>query len=174
MPSAPAASGTYTPSTYGSMLADPRGSNTLQSSVVSPLHDAQPAQPPARARTGMAAVIGALLALLFVAGVIIIVLVARPPQLTGAQAAQSAPPPAATTSATAVAPASIEAPASAPVVATPPASAAASASTSAAKTTPTVAAPVVKTVVARPKVNCDPPYTIDKKGHRHFIPECVQ
>ena len=24
------------------------------------------------------------------------------------------------------------------------------------------------------RVSCDPPYTVDNKGHRHFIPECVQ
>jgi eukaryotic-like serine/threonine-protein kinase len=23
-------------------------------------------------------------------------------------------------------------------------------------------------------VNCNPPYTVDAKGHRHFIPECIQ
>jgi hypothetical protein len=36
------------------------------------------------------------------------------------------------------------------------------------------ATPAVKPAVVKPKVSCDPPYTIDKKGHRHFIPECVQ
>jgi len=25
-----------------------------------------------------------------------------------------------------------------------------------------------------PPANCDPPYTIDKAGHKHFIPECMQ
>jgi serine/threonine-protein kinase len=25
-----------------------------------------------------------------------------------------------------------------------------------------------------PAVNCDPPYTVDKNGHRHFIPECMK
>jgi hypothetical protein len=47
------------------------------------------------------------------------------------------------------------------------------ASATAAPAKPT-APPVVRPVVAKPKVNCDPPYTIDKKGHRHFISECVQ
>ena len=26
----------------------------------------------------------------------------------------------------------------------------------------------------KPKPKCDPPYTIDDKGHKHFIPECMQ
>jgi eukaryotic-like serine/threonine-protein kinase len=32
----------------------------------------------------------------------------------------------------------------------------------------------VQPVIAKPKPGCTPPYTIDKNGHRHFIPECIQ
>ena len=175
---APAISGTYTPSSYGSVLADPRGSNTLQSSVVSPLILDPSLQSPApaapRAKAGIAALIGALLALLFVAGVVIVALVMRTPATNAAPSVASAPsanPPASASTASVAAPSS-EAPASAPVVTTPAPAPSASAAAVPAKVT---AAPgVVKPAVVKPKVNCDPPYTIDKKGHRHFIPECVQ
>jgi eukaryotic-like serine/threonine-protein kinase len=165
MTAAPAISGTYTPSTYG-LLADPRGSTTLQSGVASPLYDAPPAP---RAKVGIAALIGALLALLFVAGVIIVALVLRPQ--TSASGPQVVAPSTASASPSATTPAA-EPPASAPVVTiTPPAPSATVAVTPAKAT---AAPPVVRPVVSKPKVNCDPPYTIDKKGHRHFIPECVQ
>jgi eukaryotic-like serine/threonine-protein kinase len=168
MAAAPAISGTYTPSAYGNMLGDPRGSTTLSSGVASPLYEPAPAP---RAKVGVAALIGALLALLFVAGVIIVALVLRPS--TSASAPQIVPPsatqasPSATTAAT-------DPPASAPVVtiASPSPTASPSAAVTPAKAT--AAPPVVRPVVSKPKVNCDPPYTIDKKGHRHFIPECVQ
>lgn len=39
--------------------------------------------------------------------------------------------------------------------------------------TPTTSSPRPK-AVARPAVNCVPPYVVDKQGHRHFIPECVR
>ncbi len=37
---------------------------------------------------------------------------------------------------------------------------------------PTATAKPTATVVAKPAVNCNPPWTIDKQGHKHFIPEC--
>lgn len=43
----------------------------------------------------------------------------------------------------------------------------------AAPTTPVTAAASRGTVV-RPTPRCDPPYTLDKNGHKHFIPECVK
>jgi serine/threonine-protein kinase len=65
----------------------------------------------------------------------------------------------------------------APVVTAPPPSAAmeeppptASASASASAAPPPPPPPVWRPK-AKPK--CDPPYTIDDKGHKHFLPECV-
>ena len=59
----------------------------------------------------------------------------------------------------------------------PLASATPSASASATAKPVAAAPPAPKptaTAVVKPKVNCDPPYVVDKQGHRHFIPECVQ
>ena len=53
-------------------------------------------------------------------------------------------------------------PVEAPVTKRPPA-----ASASAAPAQP-VAAPPAR------RVNCDPPYVVDKNGHQHFIPECMK
>ncbi len=67
------------------------------------------------------------------------------------------------------------APVVAPVVVLPPSAAStASAPEPSAEPSTTARPRVVPKPVAKPKVSCDPPYTIDKKGHRHFIPECVQ
>jgi eukaryotic-like serine/threonine-protein kinase len=158
MPASQLSSGTYAQSSLGSVHGDVRGSTTLQSNIVSPSYEPAPAGA-GRARMGVAALIGALFALLFVAGVAIVVLVKRTQPAPAAPAVQPI-----ATIATSAQP---EAPASAPIVTTP----ATSVSTAAKAVAPP---PVVKPVVAKPKLNCDPPYTIDKKGHRHFIPECVQ
>ncbi len=48
---------------------------------------------------------------------------------------------------------------------------------SAVATVPTSTASVVvppKQIYVRPPVNCEPPYTIDKSGRKHFIPECFK
>lgn len=52
----------------------------------------------------------------------------------------------------------------------PSASASASASPRASASAPTTGGPRI----ARPAVNCDPPWVVDKNGHRHFIPECMK
>ena len=45
-----------------------------------------------------------------------------------------------------------------------------------AKATPSATATVKPLppppTVAKPAINCNPPWTIDKQGHKHFIPEC--
>jgi hypothetical protein len=83
------------------------------------------------------------------------VVVSGPATATGNSDPKAAP---ATTASTPVAAASATATASVP------------AKTGSAPTgRPSKSVPSVK-----PKMSCDPPYTIDKHGRRHFIPECVQ
>ncbi len=121
--------------------------------------------------------VGALAALLLVAMGVIVFLVTRPqvgPTPTAATSAPtaSAPSPPSSTPATA---ASAEATVTAPVVAVAPASAsAAPIHTAPPPTANHATATTARPVVAKPKISCDPPYTVDSKGHRHFIPECVQ
>lgn len=47
-------------------------------------------------------------------------------------------------------------------------------STATAAATPTASAITrpTATVAVKPAINCNPPWTIDKQGHKHFIPEC--
>jgi len=52
----------------------------------------------------------------------------------------------------------------------PIASASASAAPRASASAPATGGPRI----ARPAVNCDPPWVVDKNGHRHFIPECMK
>ncbi len=39
---------------------------------------------------------------------------------------------------------------------------------------PTAVPTASHAIVVRPTPRCDPPYTLDKNGHKHFIPECVK
>jgi len=164
--SAPVASGTYTQrQTTQRSLGVPPPPESSPSLVHTGAHPVAAAPAEGKARVGIALVIGALLALLAVAcGAIAFLMFAR-----SKAPVASAPAPSATS---APAPVPSVAPAdsvTAPVVAMPVVSA------SAAVTATATAKPaVVKPVVAHPKMSCDPPYTIDKKGHHHFIPECVQ
>jgi len=120
-----------------------------------------------------------LLTLLVVMLGVIAVLLGRgqqPAASASASAAASSPAPGATTSATAAAAATSAAPAapaepdpaSAVVIRRP--GGAATGATGSAKATPAGDKPVVP----RGRVNCDPPYVVDKNGHQHFIPECLK
>lgn len=64
--------------------------------------------------------------------------------------------------------------AAATAVGTAGATAGATAATTTATASSTATGAPPKAVVARPALNCDPPYTIDKAGRKHFIPECVR
>jgi serine/threonine-protein kinase len=166
MPSAPVASGTFS----SGIQARPAG--------VAVGHDgSQPTMTmvqPAPRRSWAMLFVGALLALLLVAIGVIAFLVLRPQG--PAAAATAAPSASAAPEVTATAePSASAAVVTTPVVTTPVvASASAPPSATAVAHPIATATPAVKPAVVKPKVSCDPPYTIDKKGHRHFIPECVQ
>ncbi len=70
-------------------------------------------------------------------------------------------------SSTAEAPSSAAAPSASVVAARPPVTPAPGASTASVVQPP-------KQIYVRPPVNCEPPYTIDKSGRKHFIPECFK
>jgi amino acid transporter len=58
------------------------------------------------------------------------------------------------------------------------ATSASNSTTAATTTTATATATTVKRSAGGPatggRVNCDPPYVVDKNGHQHFIPECLK
>jgi serine/threonine-protein kinase len=153
---------------------DPSSANSGVTSAVTA------AEPPKR-RSMAVAGFAMLLTLLAVLLGVIAVLLGRPPQTTAnanANASASAPAPSTTTVASATS-------AAAPATGTPaeessatalvirrPASTAPSATATSA---PTGAAGGQRTApVVRGRVNCDPPYIVDKNGHQHFIPECLK
>lgn len=135
----------------------------------------EPRPSPAPSRVLVKLAVAALAGSLLAAIAIIVVLVQRPQASVGASAS-AGPPTTASAPASRPADEPAAAPVDAPLVVLPPASASAAAQTAAsadpvAGRARTVTKPAPR---AQPKVSCDPPYTIDKKGHRHFIPECVQ
>lgn len=162
------------PPTSGVMPAARAPQPSLPSAFTGPIPMPARTAPPPAERSGVSGATALALCAFFVLaglGVTGIVLSRRPAKaLTfssdlspakSAKSAEVAPSPSA-----AEAPGSesaAAAPAAAPVAAEPaPSSATAGAATSApghAK--------------ARPKPKCDPPFTIDEKGHKHFIPECL-
>jgi len=141
--------------------------------------------PPNRSTKVMIALLGALL--LGCVAVIAVLLLRKPePPVTNAAAAGASAPGAAAQ------PSANEGPET-PGIATaalvlrpgPSASASASASSAAAASAQAVAPPPSASASAirpqgngggRPatRVSCDPPWTVDKNGHRHFIPECLK
>jgi serine/threonine protein kinase/Tfp pilus assembly protein PilV len=149
-----------------------------------PLSDPQiavaaPPAAPLPARRSTALIVALLVLLVGCAGLIGFLLANRE-----SPKAAAAPTPAATASDTASDNVKI-ATTSRPVVASepapPPTTTAAATATATATATTTATATAAPHVVAappkaqaRPAVNCDPPYVVDKQGHRHFIPECVK
>ena len=144
------------------------------------------ATPPTKPRSMAVAGFAVLITLLVVTLVVIAVLLGRSPTATAtaaapsASATASAPLPSPTGSASEADPDT----ASALVIrrpgnAAPPATGTTSASaapTASHATTP--ATGTAKTTgdkpVVRGRLNCDPPYIVDKNGHQHFIPECLK
>ncbi len=124
--------------------------------------------PPAKtSRVLVGALVGLGLLLVGAAVVIAYLLGTR-----GAATAAALPP---APSASAAAPPAETGPALSPPPTTAGPTASATPTTTVAPTaTPkaTAKAPPTATVVAKPAVNCNPPWTIDKQGHKHFIPEC--
>jgi len=137
------------------------------------------AEPPKRRSMALAG-FATLLTLLVVLLVVIAVLLGRGPQPTasvttpGSVASAATPPSATSTAATESDTASavvIHRPGAPATGATgAPATPTASA-TSTAKAAPTGDKPAPP---PRGRINCDPPYVIDKNGHQHFIPECLK
>ena len=121
-------------------------------------------EPPRRAASrSLMGGIGVLAILLVGAALVIAYLLGTRGGAPVAQPTPSASSPTATTSA----PPPI-------VVAAPPPTTPRETATASATATATATAAPHPTAVAKPAVKCDPPYTIDKAGHKHFIPECVQ
>ncbi len=141
---------------------------------------------PAERRSMAVAGFAVLGTLLVVTLGVIAVLLGRSPQPAATAAAPSATVSAALPSATESAPTADPDTASASVIrrpgnVAPPATGttgAASASAAAMALHGTAPATSAKTTgdkpVVRGRVNCDPPYTVDKNGHQHFIPECLK
>ena len=139
---------------------------------------------PPKGRSMAVAGFAMLLTLLVVLLGVIALLLGRGPQTaasgvpsgkaSGAAApAESAAQPATVTTPAAAAPSAENDTTTAAVIrrpgsATPPATGTPTSAASSASTGPR-AAPIV-----RGRVNCDPPYIVDKNGHQHFIPECLK
>ena len=77
------------------------------------------------------------------------------------------------TGTTAGAAASTSAAADATAIAAAPTVTSALAPIASAAPKPTPVAAAHPTARPKPKVDCDPPYTVDKQGHQHFKPECL-
>ena len=141
---------------------------------------------PAKPRSMAVAGFAVLVTLLVVMLVVIAVLLGRNPQPAATAAAPSATATAPLPSATDSTPAADPETASASVIRRPgsavaPATGttgAASVSAAPAASHGTAPATSAKTTgdkpVVRGRVNCDPPYIVDKNGHQHFIPECLK
>ena len=175
-------------------LAMPSGSVNLperdkESSAVeaAPPTSGVMATPPTKPRSMAVAGFAVLITLLVVTLGVIAVLLGRSPQPTAmatpaapsASAAASAPLPSTmgsseedpdTASALVIRRPGSAAP---PATGVTSASAAPTASHGTTPTTGTAKATGEKPVV-RGRVNCDPPYIVDKNGHQHFIPECLK
>lgn len=142
-----------------------------QPALVSPISP----EPAPGGFTGPVKVGIALLSLLLVVSLVAVayLLMLKPPPPTAATAptVSVTPPPAAPTDEAAPK-------ASATVVQRPGTSAsAATPSAPSASAAPRASATATATGTQRtfkPAVNCDPPWVVDKNGHRHFIPECMK
>jgi serine/threonine-protein kinase len=142
---------------------------------------AEPPKPRSMAVAGFAM----LLTLLAVLLVVIAVLLGRGPQtaqsagapsasaatasapVTSASPAETAEPPETATAAVIRRPGAATPPATGTATATATSTATAKAQTGDKPAQPTSPPP-------RGRVNCDPPYVVDKNGHQHFIPECLK
>lgn len=129
-------------------------------------------RPPAKASRGMVGALAAAGLLLIGAAIVIAYLLGtRGGGATAASVAADVPSgkPTATATAPPTTTGTTTATTAAAVVPTTTATATVTATataTAAATTKPTAAA------VTKPTINCNPPWTIDKQGHKHFIPEC--
>jgi serine/threonine-protein kinase len=136
-----------------------------------------PAAPPKRSSAALAgfALLLTLVAVLLV--VIIAILLGRAPPPVAAATATAAPSPAPPSASAAqatpppVASAPEPEPATAVLIRRPGSGAPSASAPPTTKAAPPSDKPVAPT---RGRVNCDPPYVIDKNGHQHFIPECLK
>ncbi|MBX3191873.1 MAG: protein kinase [Labilithrix sp.] len=158
----------------GSLLAhtplEPTVSAVSPVSVPSHVQATVPVATPEAAKKSLAPVWIALLAFMLLGclGVIAVLLTRTPPphapsERAASKAAPEEPSPSATAAIVQRPAASAEAPVAS---ATPSATASATPIASTARSAP----------APRPRaaVNCDPPWVVDKNGHRHFIPECMK
>jgi len=140
-----------------------------QVSSVSALSDVTPA-PRSESNRRFGVMLGAAMVVLLVGGVWVF---RRAPAAEAAATASAAPPPepssALPASPSAPAVESAAAPPSAEPAPTPSASASAAASAPVARP----ARPAVRLPVAKPNKACDPPYTWDAEGRKHYKPECL-